>query len=122
MERDEKLRRFCLECCIDFPFYTGKKDLTHFYYTSYESMWGQFWDRKKISQLAFASVYGYIMSCMRMFCEHPEKYDATEMFEHCIRSSVAILGIHQEIMYQMWQDVQHYLFLIPEEEIQVKLP
>lgn len=122
LQKDQKLQRFCMQSCIDFPVYTGKKDLTHFYYTSYESMWGQFWDRKKISQLAFASVYGYIMSCMRMICEHPEKYDAVEMFEHCIRSSVAIWGIPQEIMDQIWQDVQHYLSLIPEEEIQVHLP
>ena len=122
VQKDEKLRRFCLQYCIDFPVYTGKKDPTHFYYTFYDGMWGHFWDRKKISQLAFASVYGYIMSCMRMICEHPEKYDAVEMFEHCIRSSVAIWGIPQKIMDQIWQDVQHYLSLIPEEEIQVHLP
>lgn len=122
VQKDEKLRRFCLQYCIDFPVYTGKKDPSYFYYTFYEGMWGQFWDRKKIPQLAFASVYGYIMSCMRMICEHPEKFDALEMFEHCIRSSVAIWGIPQEITDQIWQDVTHYLSLIPEEEMRVRLP
>lgn len=120
--RDEKLRRFCLQYCIDFPVYTGKKDPTLFYYTIYDGMWGQFWDQQKISQLAFASVYGYIMSCMRMLCEHPEKYDATEMFEHCIRSSTAIWGIPQEILDQICQNVRQLLSLIPEEEIRVQLP
>ena len=116
MQNDEKLRRFCLQCCVYFPVYTGRKDLTHYYYTSYESMWGAFWDRKNISQLAFASVYGYIMNCMRMICEHPEKYDALELFEHCIRSSVAIWGIPDELMDEIWTEVEHYLAAIPEED------
>jgi hypothetical protein len=59
---------------------------------------------------------------MRMFCEHPEKYDATEMFEHCIRSSTAIWGIPQEILDQICQNVRQILSLIPEEEIRVQLP
>ena len=119
VQKDEKLRRFCLQYCIDFPVYTGKKDPTHFYYTFYDGMWGQFWDRKKISQLAFASVYGYIMSCMRMICEHPEKFDAVEMFEHCIRSSVAIWGIPEELMDEIWAEVERYLSQIPEEDIEI---
>lgn len=122
VHKNPNQRRFLLHCCIDYPVYTGKKDLTHFYYTSYEQMWGQFWDRKKIPQLAFATVYGYIMSCMRMLCEHPDRFDAVEMFEHCIRSSVAIWGIPQEIMDRIWQDVQHYLSVIPEEEMYIQLP
>lgn len=121
IHKDEKLRRFSLECCRDFPVYTGKKDLSHFYYTGYETMWGAFWDQGNISQLAFASVYGYIMSCMRMLCEHPEKYDPMEMYEHCVNASVSIWGIPQEIMEQIWKDVKHYLSAIPEEEMWVHL-
>ena len=75
---DPKLRRFVLQCCRDFPVYTGKKDFSYFYYACYEVMWGVFWDKRKIPQMAFASVYGYIMSCMRMLCEYPEKYDPME--------------------------------------------
>lgn len=80
-------------------------------------MWGQFWDRKKISQLAFASVYGYIMSCMRMICEHPDRVNAMEMFEHCIRSSVAIWGIPDRLMDEIWEETARYLAMIPEENI-----
>lgn len=116
MQRDPKLRRFCLQSCVDFPVYTGKKDLTHFYHTSYERMWGAFWDRKDIPQLAFASVYGYIMSCMRMICEHPEKYNAMELFALCVRSSVSIWGIPDELMDDIWAQVEKYLLLIPETE------
>lgn len=80
-------------------------------------MWGQFWDRKKISQLAFASVYGYIMSLMRMICEHPDRVNAMEMFEHCIRSSVAIWGIPDRLMDEIWEETARYLAMIPEENI-----
>lgn len=119
MQRDNNLRRFCLQNCVDFPVYTGKKDLTHFYYTGYETMWGAFWERKDIPKLAFASVYGYIMSCMRMLCEHPDRYDPMELFEHCVNASVSIWGIPQEIMDQIWKDVKHYISLIPEAEIKL---
>lgn len=116
VQKDSNCRRFALQCCTDFPVYTGKKDLTHFYYTSYESMWGSFWDKQNISQLAFASVYGYIMSCLRMICEHPEKYDALELFEHCVRSSVSIWGIPDALMDEIWAEVEQYLARIPEKE------
>lgn len=121
IHRDGKLRRFCLQCCQDVPVYTGKMDLSHFYYTGYETMWGAFWEKTNISQLAFASVYGYIMSCMRMLCEHPEKYDPMEMYEHCVNASVSIWGIPDEIMAKIWQDVKHYISLIPEEEMWLQL-
>ena len=116
VQKDKNLRRFSMQCCMDFPVYTGKKDLTHFYFTSYESMWGAFWDKKNISQLSFSSVYGYIMSCMRMLCEHPERYDAMELFEHYVRSSVSIWGVPDELMDQIWTEVEGYLARIPEEE------
>lgn len=121
VHRDGHMRQFSLQCCRDVPVYTGKKDLSFFYYAGYETMWGDFWDKTNISQLAFASVYGYIMSCMRLLCEHPEKYDPMEMYEHCVNASVAIWGIPQEIMDAIWKDVKHYISLIPEEEMQVRL-
>lgn len=115
LQKDEKIRRFALQCCTDYPVYTGKKDMTYFYYTSYESMWGQFWDRKKISQLAFASVYGYIMSCMRMSCEHPDRIDSLELFEHCIHSCFAIWGIPGALMDEIVTEAMKYISLIPED-------
>lgn len=116
LQMDSDMRRFCLQCCIDFPVYTGKKDLSFFYYSIYESMWGAFWSGKNIPQLSFASVYGYVMSCMRMLCEHPEKYDAMELYEHCARASVSIWGIPDELMDEIWEKVEYYIALIPDKE------
>ena len=122
MQSDGRMRRFSLQNCIDFPVYTGKKDLTHFYYTGYESMWGAFWERKNIPELAFASVYGYIISCMRMLCEHPDRYDPMDLFEHCVNASVSIWGIPQNIIDQIWQDVKYYITLVPETEMCIRIP
>lgn len=121
VHRDENLRRFALQCSTDYPVYTGKKDLTHFYYTSYEAMWSSFWEKEKIPALSFASVYGYIMSCMRMMCEHPEKFDPLELYEHCVKASVSIWGVPDAIMAQIWADVERYISLIPEEARSLKL-
>lgn len=121
IHKDSKLRRFCYQCCTDIPVYTGKIDLSHFYFTSYEKMWGAFWEKTDIPILSFASVYGYIMSCMRMICEHPERYDPFELFEHCVNASVSIWGIPQEKMDEIWRDVKYYISLIPEEEMRVQL-
>lgn len=120
IHRDGNMRRFVFQCCTDFPVYTGKMDLTHFYYTCYEMMWGAFWEKKDIPQLSFASVYGYIMSCMRMLCEHPESYDPMELFEHCVNASVSIWGIPDDTMSEIWQNVKHYIALIPEEDLTIK--
>ena len=119
---DAKLRRFVLQCCRDFPVYTGKRDFSYFYYTCYEGMWGAFWDKRKIPQMAFISAYGYIMSCMRMLCEYPEKYDPTELHEHCILSSAAIWGIPRTEIESIRQAIRHYLTYIPEEEMAACVP
>ena len=119
---DDRMRKFCYEIVLDYPVYTSKQDMTHFYYTYYEYMWGHFWEKSDIPELAFASVYGYIMSCMRMICEHPEKYDPLELCQFCITSSVSMWGIPKEVIDQVWQDVTHYLSLIPEEEMRIRLP
>lgn len=119
---DAKLRRFLLQCCQDFPVYTGKMDFSMFYYACYEVMWGGFWDKKKISAMAFASAYGYIMSCMRMLCEYPEKYDPLELYEHCIFSSAAIWGIPRKETEEIWREAKRYLAYIPEEEMNACIP
>ena len=119
---DPKLRRFVLQCCRDFPVYTGKKDFSYFYYACYEVMWGVFWDKRKIPQMAFASVYGYIMSCMRMLCEYPEKYDPMELFVHCVNSSAAIWGIPREEMDGIWRDMKRWLACVPGAEMDRCIP
>jgi len=120
IHRDSNMRRYGLEVCTDFPVYTGKMDLTHFYYAGYEAMWGAFWEMEKIPELAFASIYGYIMSCMRMICEAPEKYDPLYLYEHCVKSSLSVWGVPAELSNTIWDDTIHYLSLIPEEEISIR--
>lgn len=118
---DANMRRFCLQMCMDYPIYTGKNDISRFYYTLYDQMWGVFWEKRKISQLSFASVYGYVMCCIRMLCESPERYSAEEMFLHSCNSSASVWGIPQEIINTIWPDVHRYLALIPEEELKVQM-
>ena len=120
VQRDEKLRRFLLDTCIDYPVYTGKDDFSQFYTLLSNGMWGAFFDQKQIPEISYASVYGYIMSCMRMMCEHPERYSPMEMFEHIVRSSITIWGFHQEKMDEIWTNVKHGISLIPEEGIRLR--
>lgn len=119
IHEDEKLRRFQLQMCIDYPIYTGKKDITHFYYTIYECMWGEFWEKKNISQLAFASAYGFIIGCLRMMCEHPEMYEPVELFIHCAAASTAIWGIPEERSSKIWTYIRGGMERIPEEAMYI---
>lgn len=114
---DEKLRRFYYGGCTDCPAFTGRKDLSYYYTILYERMWGHFLDKKNISELAFATVYGYIMSCMRLMCEHPENYDPMELFLHCSSSSMNILGASPEALDGVWEDIPRFLAQIPEAEL-----
>ena len=120
MHEDGQMRRFGLQICTDHPVYTGKKDISYFYYAVYDHMWGAFWAKKDIVPLAFASVYGYVVCCMRMLCEYPEKYDPMELFVHCADSSASIWGIPKEKMEEIWPQVRRYLEQIPEEEMKVR--
>jgi len=122
VHRDARLRRFLLYCCIDYPIYTGKKDMTHFYYAAYEAMWGQFWDIRKIPELAFASIYGYIMSCVRMLCEAPEKFDPMVLYEHCVEISFRAWGIPAELAQTISQKTAEYFARIPMEEFTAAQP
>lgn len=117
LQKDENMRRFSRQLYTDFPAYTGKKDMTFFYYTCYEHMWENLWKHTEISQLAFASVYGYVMGCIRMLCEHPDTYDPIELFIHCSKSSMAIWGIPEEKSREIWPKFQDYLARIPEDEM-----
>ncbi|MBQ7737337.1 MAG: TetR/AcrR family transcriptional regulator [Oscillospiraceae bacterium] len=114
---DEKLRRFVLEICQDYPIYTGKLDMSHFHFAVYDNLWGNFMEKQAIPDLSFASVYGYVMSCLRMICEHPEHYDTWELFEHCVNASTSIWGVPQETLDQIWSDMKHYISMIPKSEL-----
>lgn len=118
---DENMRKFALQLCLDTPIYTGKVDGSHFYSVAYDEMWGGFWEKKNISQLAFATVYGYLVSCMRLLCEYPDKYNPCEFFEHCVKASTEIWGITNELMDEIWQNVEHYIELIHEDEYRTLL-
>ena len=114
---DPKLRRFLLYCSIDYPVYTGKKDLSLFYYTAYTAMWGQFWEKENIPELTFASIYGYVMICVRMLCEEPEKFDPMVFYEHCVEISLSAWGIPPELAQTILQGTRSYFYRIPKEEI-----
>lgn len=67
IHEDEKLRRFQLQICMDYPVYTGKKDMTYFYYTIYEAMWGCVLGKKE-----------YFTACLFFclwFCYRVSAYD-----------------------------------------------
>jgi hypothetical protein len=120
IHRDEKMRRFALQACTDFPIYTGKMDLTHVYFVGYESMWEKFWALKNIPELNFASMYGYIVSCKRMLCEAPERLDLMMLWEHCVRTTLSVWGFPSELIDNIWTNVTHCLSLIPEEEMLIR--
>ena len=115
---DERLRLFHLSGCEDYPVLTGKADYSHYYTVLYERMWGAFFDKKEISELSFASVYGYIMSCMRMLCTHPQKYDPMELFMHTVNASVSIWGISKDAMDRIWENVTRDLAAVPRENLE----
>ncbi len=122
IHRDPKMLRFLLSCCIDCPVYTGKKDMSHFYFTAYEAMWGQFWEKKNIPELTFASIYGYIMSCLRMLCEAPEKFDPMILYEHCVETSLQAWRVPPELAESIALQTADYFSQIPPEEITVVFP
>lgn len=113
---DEKMRRFSLEICNDYPAYTGEKDCTFSYTVAYNELWEPFWERSNIPQLAYSSVYGYTMSCLRMLCEHPQEYNSKELFEQCVKACCKIWGIPDDLMDAIWENVEKYIVLIPEDE------
>lgn len=78
-------------------------------------MWSPFFERAKIPPIAFSSVYGYIASCTLLLCEHPEKYDAWEMFEHCARSSLRIWGASEELIDEIFTNAKTYYDALPED-------
>lgn len=122
IKQDEKFRAFSLTGCLDNPVYTGKKDFSYYYTLLTDQMWRILFDRKDVSELSFASAYGYIICCVRLMCEHPDKYDPLEMFEHCVNSSISIWGIPREKLETIWPEIKGYISQIPEEEIAVRLP
>lgn len=119
---DANIRNFIWQGWLDYPVLTGKLDFSHYYTTLYDNLFGAFFCKNQISELSFASVYGYMMCCMRMLCEETEKYDPMDLFKQCISSSASIWGIPAETMDQIWAKVQYYLSLIPEEEMRIRLP
>ena len=118
MQRDVKLARFCRQSCVDYPVFTGKKDLTYFYCSAYEYMWSRFWDMEKISPMAFATVYGYIMSCVRLLCEHPNQYEALELFLHCCQASLSIWGAPNSLAQET--NARIYITALPDEAYTVQ--
>ncbi len=122
VHKNPNQRRFLLHCCIDYPVYTGKKDMTHFYFAGYAAMWGQFWERKNIPELTFASIYGYIMSCVRMICEAPDKFDPMVLYAHCVETALLAWGFPAELSQTIRENTVAYFAQIPPEEISAAFP
>ena len=121
VDTDEKLRRFYLQTCLDYPLYSSKSDIGYFYFTVYDKMWETFLEKKKISQIAFASAYGYIMCCMRMLCETPERYASREIFSFVCKTCASVWGLPQQIIDNILTDVEQYLAIIPPEKLRFSL-
>lgn len=114
MQKDEKMRKFCRQICEDYPLFTGKKDLSYLYYVTYEYMWSRFWDVKRISPMAFSTVYGYIMGTTRLMCENPERYDALEMNEYLYYTCLNIWGAPKELRDEIIANLHNYILSLPE--------
>lgn len=111
---NEKLRKFHMDCYQDCPFYTGKMDNSYYYGMIYQSMWGPFWDKKNIPRLSYASVYGYLISCIRMLCENPDGYDPMALFVHCLAGSAFMWGIPNQLVETIVGDIMIYTNRIPQ--------
>lgn len=113
---DEKIRRFIMTGQEDYPVLTGKMDFTYYYVVLFESMWGSFFDKKGIPEVAFSSVYGYVTGCMRMLADEPERYEAIDLFQHCVNSCMSIWKMDMAIMDTIWKEFLFYYSQIPEKE------
>ena len=114
---DVNFRKFQYTHCIDYPLMSSQDGFQYYYINICKNMWQPFFDISQISKLAFASFYGYIMCCIRMLCEHPDRYEAIEIFEMCINSTISIWGVPTETVDRIWSDVKHYISLIPQSEL-----
>lgn len=113
--KDEKMRNFTRCVFWDHPIFNGKRNVSYFYYEAYDYMWSGLIEKSKISPMAFTSVYGYIASCILLLCEHPEKYDTWDIFEHCSRSSLRICGASEELIDEIFTTAKKYYDALPED-------
>ena len=122
IQQDPAMRRIQREICISHPVFTGKMDLSHFYTRLCEVLWAPFLDIKQIPPFSVASVYGYIISTLRLLCEYPETHNGLELLIFSMNSSAAIWGLPQKIVDDIWENVRHYFDQIPEEDRKIHLP
>lgn len=120
--RDSKMRKFMHDYCADSPVYSNRMDLSLYHSTLYQCMWGSFWDRDKIPEISFASVYGYLISCCQMLCQDPEKYDPVDLFIHCNQTCLSIWGVPPQCTENIWGDIRRDIAKIPDAQMVVRLP
>lgn len=113
--KDEKMRNYIRCVYQDYPIYTGKNDVSYFYYAAYDYMWSNFVKKTQIMPMAFATVYGYIVSCTLLMCEHPEQYDTWEIFEHCCRSCLHIWSASEELINEIFTNAKVYFDALPDD-------
>lgn len=112
---DEKMRRYSSCIFRDHLIYSGKKDVSYFFYAAYDYMWSHFLDKAAISPMDFSSVYGYIASCWLLICEHPERYDIWEFFEHCCRCSLRIWDTPEALINEVFTNAKRYYDALPAD-------
>lgn len=113
--KDDKMRFYTNSIYQDYPIYTGKKDISYFYYAVYDYMWSHFLEKVKISPMAFSTVYGYVASCTLLMCEYPQRYDSWELYEHCCRSSLRIWGAEEGLIDEIFTNAKTYFDALPED-------
>lgn len=113
-KNDSNMRRFMLQSCIDYPVFTNEKDLTHLYYVTYTHIWARFWDKERISTLAFATVYGYILSSLRLLYEYPDQYNSFELLESLLYTCLDIWGAPNDFTEELVKKVRTYIAAIPK--------
>lgn len=118
-EKDENMRRYFRQLCLDFPIYTAKQDSSYFYFTAHDYMWKDFLSQPDIPSITFTTVYGYIMSCMLLLCEHPENYNGWDFFRYCSSSCLYICGLTECQSEEILSKAEQYFKTIPSELLTV---
>lgn len=115
VHNDKNLRRYTSCIYHDHLVYSGKKDVSYFFYAACDYMWSHFLDKTAISPMDFSSVYGYVVSCGMLICEHPERYDTWEFFEHCCRCSLLIWGASDDLIEEIFSNAKQYYDALPAD-------
>ena len=106
---DPKFRKFHMDYILDCPVYSPNHGLGLYYSTLFKQTYGPILPDRKVTPLAFASVYGHFMGLMQMCAEHPDSYTATELFYHCHKAGNLVWGASLSEIEASWQQLLPYI-------------